>query len=172
MCRGSCAPPRYEVILGLLLLGHVHLLPLSLLHWPSFAFEAVFPDDKNHDGDEYHSSDDTSSNGSHVGSFVGRVSISCIDCVARIAVDSSAGIAVWGSLNADLAFVGVTFQACTRGGGCGTLDAALEDGAHDILELCARVRTDAKIRRRRHSPLRALLAGMVAIVVASRKGER
>jgi hypothetical protein len=168
VCRGPGAPARHKVVFHLLLLRHIHLLPLSLLYRPTFSLETELPDNEYHDGNEYNSSHDTSGDGSNIGSFVGRrVSKGRVDCGVRRATDAGAGTAVWGRLKANFAFVGVALQACTGGRGGGTFDAALEDSAHDILELFERVSIHGKLVADtcRHSPLRAFLADMVAIVV-------
>jgi len=124
------APSRSKVVLGLLLLLHVHLLEVGLGVRPPLALQVVLPHKKRQNGDGGDSSNDSSSDGTDIG-LVGLLG-------SGHGVDGAdnlwARIAGLGSLDADLVLV--ADLACAGELCLFALHAALLD-AEDILHVCA-----------------------------------
>lgn len=69
MSGGSSVPAGNEVVINLFLLGHVHLLPVTLVVCAASTFETELPDDEYKNGDEDDTSNDTSGDCPHVWSL-------------------------------------------------------------------------------------------------------
>lgn len=67
MCGCAGAASRSKVVLGLLLLLHVHLLEVGLGVRPPLALQVVLPHEERQNGDGGNSSNDSSSNGTDIG---------------------------------------------------------------------------------------------------------
>lgn len=131
---GPGAPPRGKVVLLLLLRGrHVHAVVPILLFDPraSLALQAELPDHEDQDGDEGHAADDTACDGSYVwfpGAGVGALSADAH------ALCLGAGVAGLARLDAVAVAVARAFVGASRRLGRAD-DTALEDGAHDMVDV-------------------------------------